>query len=149
MSGIEVAIDIEATPAQVWAVVEDVGRHVEWMDDAVAIHFTSPHRQGPGTTFDCDTKVGPLRLTDKMEITEWSPGRTMGVRHVGLVTGSGRFTLTARADGTTTFAWAEHLTFPWWLGGPVGAAVGGIALKAVWRRNLTNLKRLVEDGGTR
>ena len=24
-----------------------------------------------GTTFDCDTKIGPFALTDRMEITEW------------------------------------------------------------------------------
>ena len=71
----------------VWAAVEDVGSHVEWMADAEAIRFTSASTSGVGTTFECDTKVGPLRLTDLMEITRWEPGKAMGVRHVGLVTG--------------------------------------------------------------
>ena len=34
---------------------------------------------GVGTAFDCDTKVGPLRLTDKMTITRWDPAEAMGV----------------------------------------------------------------------
>lgn len=144
MTGIRVATVIDADPAQVWGVVEDVGSHVDWMEDAVAIRFTSQNRQGVGTAFDCETKVGPIRLTDKMEITEWIPQRSMGVRHVGMVTGTGRFTIEASPAGHTTFSWAEHLTFPWWLGGPVGAVVGGAALKLVWRRNLRNLKRIVE-----
>jgi hypothetical protein len=144
MVGIRVETLINATPDEVWDAVDDVGRHVEWMEDAVAIHFTSDTTDGVGTTFDCDTKVGPFRLTDKMEITDWVPGRTMGVRHVGLVTGSGAFTLAPAPGGRTTFSWAESLTFPWWLGGPVGAFVGGGALKLIWRRNLKNLKQIVE-----
>ncbi len=43
------------------------------------------------------------------------------------------------------FAWDEELHFPWWLGGPVGELIGGkVVLGALWRRNLRNLKRLVE-----
>ena len=36
---------------------------------------------------------GRSTLVDRMEVTEWRTGRSMGVRHDGLVTGSGRFTL--------------------------------------------------------
>ena len=70
----------------------------------------------------------------------------MGVRHEGLVTGEGRFTLTAVGEGRTEFAWAERLRFPWWMGGPVGGAIGAPVLKAIWRRNLRRLKALVEAG---
>ena len=94
MSRVSVAVEIEATPARVWEVVEPIENHVDWMADAVAIRVTSSHNRGIGVTFDCDTKVGPLKLTDKMEIVEWLPGSAMGVRHSGIVTGAGRFTLT-------------------------------------------------------
>jgi carbon monoxide dehydrogenase subunit G len=146
MPRIEVATTIEAPPDAVWAHVEDVGTHVDWMADAEAIRFTSNQTSGVGTTFDCDTKVGPLKLTDAMAITEWEPGRSMGVRHEGLVTGEGRFTLTAEGKGRTRFAWAEQLRFPWWMGGPVGGALGAPVLKAIWRKNLKRLKALVEAG---
>ena len=147
MAGIVVSIDIDATPAQVWQVVEPVEHHVDWMHDAVAIRFTGEQTRGVGTEFLCDTKVGPLKLVDRMEITEWSPGEAMGVRHTGLVTGSGTFTLTPIDLGRRTrFTWAETLVFPWWMGGPVGAFVGGkIVLAAIWRRNLRGLRRQVEQ----
>ena len=45
-------------------------------------------RSGVGTRFECDTKIGPITLTDVMEITEWKPGKAMGVRHTGLITGT-------------------------------------------------------------
>lgn len=145
--GIVVSIEIDAPPATVWDVVEPVERHVDWMHDAVAIRFQTDQTRGVGTRFLCDTKVGPIKLVDQMEITEWEPGEVMGVRHTGIVTGSGRFTLTSLDLGRRTrFTWAEELTFPWYLGGPIGAFIGGkIVLAAIWRRNLRNLKRIVEQ----
>jgi uncharacterized protein YndB with AHSA1/START domain len=146
MAGIIVSTEIDATPARVWEVVEPVERHVDWMHDAVAIRFTTDQTRGTGTQFLCDTKVGPLKLVDRMEITEWVPGEVMGVRHTGIVTGSGRFTLTPIDLGRRTrFTWQESLTFPWWMGGPLGAFVGGkVVLRSIWKRNLRNLRRIVE-----
>ncbi len=146
MARIRVGVEIDATPQQVWQVVEPVERHVDWMHDAVAITFTTEQTRGVGTTFVCDTKVGPLRLADRMELTEWLPGEAMGVRHTGMVTGEGRFTLTPiDLARRTRFTWEETLRFPWWMGGPLGAFVGGrIVLAAIWRRNLRGLKRLIE-----
>lgn len=146
MAGVHVEIEIDAPPARVWEVLEPVERHVDWMHDAVAIRFETDQTRGVGTRFLCDTKVGPLTLVDRMEITEWVPGAAMGVRHTGVVTGTGRFTLTPiDLDRRTRFAWAEELRFPWWMGGPLGALVGGrVVLRPIWRRNLRALKRLVE-----
>jgi hypothetical protein len=140
-----VSATYDATPDEVWAAVEDVGSHVDWMEDAVAIHFTSDSTSGVGTTFDCETKVGPFRLTDRMEITRWSPGRAMGVRHVGLVTGTGEFRISSRSRGRRTrFVWTEQLHFPWWMGGPLGAIAARPVLRHVWRTNLRNLRAIVE-----
>lgn len=151
MARITVSTTIHASPAAVWAAVEDVGSHVEWMADAEAIRFTSDHTSGVGTTFECDTKVGPLRLTDLMEITRWEPGRAMGVRHVGLVTGEGVFTLSPvgsrlRRRSATRFEWSERLVFPWWMGGPIGGLVGGRIMRLIWKGNLRRLKAIVEGG---
>jgi hypothetical protein len=144
---IRVSTVIGASPGRVWDDVKDIASHVSWMEDAVAIRFTSSRRSGVGTAFDCDTRVGPLRLTDRMEVTEWRPRRSMGIRHVGLVTGTGRFTLRRRPRGRTRFTWEERLVFPWWMGGPVGGLVGGQVLRLVWKRNLRNLKRRLESAG--
>jgi hypothetical protein len=142
---IRVSIDIAAPVQKVWDIVEPIERHIDWMADAVAIRFQTEQTRGTGTKFFCDTKVGPIKLVDVMTITAWEPGKVMGVTHTGVVTGTGEFTLEAIDASNTRFTWTEKLMFPWWLGGPLGALVGGqIVMKAIWRRNLRKLKKLVE-----
>jgi carbon monoxide dehydrogenase subunit G len=132
---IRVSTVIPAAPSRVWEDVRDLASHVEWMADAESIRFTSERTSGPGTTFDCETRVGPIHTTDRMEVTEWDEGRAIGVRHVGLVAGAGRFTLEPEGAGTR-FTWDEELQMPWWLGGRLAAPV----LRWVWRRNLRRLR---------
>ena len=145
MASIRVSRDIAAPIERVWREVEPIENHVQWMADAESIAFVSDQRRGVGTAFTCRTKVGPIHLTDKMRITRWEPQRAMGVEHVGLVTGSGVFALEALGPGVTRFVWEETLRFPWWLGGPLGALVGGkIVLRGIWRGNLRRLAALCE-----
>lgn len=146
MARIRVSTVIDAPPARVWDEVRIIERHVDWMADAERITFVGSRRSGVGTAFDCLTKVGPIRLTDRMEITEWREGRLMGVRHTGLVTGRGRFTISRARGGRTRFTWDERLRFPWWLGGPIGGIFGGVVMRGIWKRNLRVLKNLVEGG---
>ncbi len=145
MGRIRVSTVINAAPATVWDEVRHIDRHVEWMADAESIRFTGDQTDGAGTRFDCVTKVGPIRLTDKMLITEWQPGKRMGVRHEGLVTGTGFFTLARIRRDRTRFTWEEQLVFPWWMGGPVGGVVGGQIMRIIWKKNLRVLKVLVES----
>lgn len=135
---ITVEVEIPAPPDQVWAAVEDLSTHTEWMADAERITFVTDQRAGVGTELDCLTVVGPLRTTDRIRVTEWEPGAVMGIEHRGAVTGRGRLTLDA-SPGGTTFRWSEALTFPWWLGGALGEIAGKPVLIRVWRRNLTRL----------
>lgn len=146
MSRIRVSAYYEAPPAEVWRVLEPIESHVDWMADAERIRFVTEQTRGVGTRFECVTRVGPIHLTDRMEITEWEPARAMGVRHEGLVTGTGRFTLEPLDDARRTrFTWEEDLTFPWWLGGRLGERVGGQhVMRRIWRGNLERLRTLVE-----
>ena len=97
----------------------------------------------PGTTFECLTRIGPFRTNDGMIVTEWEPGRVMGIEHRGLFTGTGRFTLEPVGRAQTCFTWTEEIHFPWWMAGPVGARGAQPILQRVWRANLERLARLV------
>ena len=139
MARLRVSVVLDAPRSRVWDDLSDISTHVEWMHDAVALRFTSPSTHGVGTTFDCDTRVGPFRLTDRMEITRWVPRRAMGVRHTGIVTGDGVIRLRRRRRGRTKLVWSERLTFPWWLGGPIGAWFAVPVLWLVWRGSMRTL----------
>ena len=146
MGSIELSVDVAADQPATWAVLADVGHHHRWMEDAVSIRFEGDQREGEGTVFYADTRIGPLRTTDRMVITAWSDERQMSVRHEGAVTGEGTFALEPTADGGTTVYWREQLNFPWWFAGRLGEAVAKPILSWVWRRNLANLARLVDAG---
>ena len=139
---IELCTEIPVPPDDVWAVVEQIQTHPRWMADAERITFVGPQMHGVGTEFECLTVIGPLRTTDRMRVTEWEPGIAMGIEHHGAVSGRGRFTLAATADGTH-FCWREVLTFPWWMGGPIGERAAKPVFERVWRANLDRLRRYV------
>lgn len=120
---------------QVWEELRHIDRHVTWMLDAASITFEGDQREGVGTTFHCVTKIGPLRTTDIMTVTQWEEGRRMGVAHRGLVTGEGVFTLTQTGRGTL-LEWEEDLTMPWQFLGPVGAFLARPLFRLVWTGNL-------------
>lgn len=112
-----------------WADLADVASHAEWMRDADAVRLE-------GLSIEADTRFGPFRLTDRMEITEWRPGVAIGVRHVGIVSGEGRFSLEAVGPGLTRVIWDERLRFPWLLGGVVGERVARPIFRSLFRANL-------------
>jgi polyketide cyclase/dehydrase/lipid transport protein len=146
-SGVVVAVStVTAAPrSAVWAELERIEDHVRWMADATAIRFTGSRTRGVGTTFECDTRVGPWRMTDDMEITGWEPGSSMGVVHHGVVTGRGRFTLEDGPGPATTIRWEEELHFPPKWGGGIGARVARPVLAALWRGNLRRLRSRIES----
>ena len=48
---IRVSTIVDASPAEVWADVQDISSHVEWMADATAIRFLGGQTSGAGTRF--------------------------------------------------------------------------------------------------
>lgn len=145
---ITVSADYDVSPARLWDLLEPIESHVDWMADAESIEFVSSQRRGVGTRFICVTKIGLIRLRDLMSVTEWEPERRLGVRHEGLVTGSGVFVLEPLDGGRRTrFTWTEELSPRWWMGGAIGERLVLRPLFGViWRRNLKRLRRLVEPG---
>lgn len=138
MVGIMVATIIPAAPAAVWDELAALERHAEWMAEAERIEFTGEQRSGVGTGMEVVTRVGPLRTVDRMVVDRWEEGRVIGVIHRGLVAGEGLFTLEAVAAGCR-LTWQEHLRFPWFLGGRLGAWLAKPVLRRIWAANLDRL----------
>ncbi len=136
---LRVAITVDAPIDVVWAELADLGSHSEWMADAVAIRFIGSQRSGVGTRMEVPTRVGPMRTTDELVVTEWQPRRALAVEHRGAISGAGRFTLRRKRRGRTRVEWRERVRFPWWLGGLVGEQAARPVLRRIWRRNLARL----------
>ena len=165
---IRVSTVIDAQADRVWDDVRQIARHVEWMKDAVSIEFdddghndpasgpssadssdgpvgegpdnsNDPRREGVGVRFSCRTRVGPIVLNDRMEVTEWTDGRLIGIRHQGLVTGEGQLRINPVDDTRTEVVWEEQLVFPARMGGPIGARLARPVLRRIWTSNLSRL----------
>jgi len=138
---VHVSVDIPAAQQAVWDDVSVLTSHVEWMGDAEAIGFVTDRHEGVGTAFDCVTRIGPIRVVDRMTVTEWDEPWRIGIRHDGHVTGHGQFTLAAIGAARTRFRWDESLVLPWWLGGRIAGPLAAYVLGRVWRANLRRLAR--------
>ena len=140
MVDVRISMEMPFERERVWEELAQLEEHAEWMLDATAIRFEGGQHRGVGTRFECDTKFGPLRLTDLMEVTEWEHGEKIGVRHSGAVSGTGRFTLRDIPGSGTRVEWQESLVFPWWLGAALGAQLAKPLFVAVWKGNLRRLR---------
>lgn len=144
MLPIVVSVMVDAPLWRVWEALADLPSHTEWMADAEAIEFPAGHGTGEGTVMLVDTRVGPFRLEDRLEITQWEEPETIGVDHRGLVRGTGSFHLSPMAGGIRV-TWREDLRFPWWLGGPLAALVARPVLSLIWAGNLRRFRSMVEE----
>jgi uncharacterized protein YndB with AHSA1/START domain len=129
----------------VWAAVERIESHTEWMKDAVSITFEGDQRAGVGAAFSCLTRVGPLHTTDHFVVTRWEPPTLMGIDHRGAVKGDADFRLRAIDRATTEFCWEERLRFPWWLGATLGEQAGKPILERLWSGNVERLRSSIES----
>jgi hypothetical protein len=141
---IEISTVINKPLNVVWDEVKIMENHVNWMEDAVKIDILSENNSGLKTKMNVLTKVGPITLNDIITVTEWKEKESIGVIHEGIVTGEGVFYLTSLDESKTKFQWVEILKFPFYLGGPLGEIFGGLILKLIWKKNLKNLKEIIE-----
>lgn len=139
-----VSVDIAVPIERVWAEAADLASHSEWMADTESIEILTGPKLGIGTQMIAATKVGPFRTNDTMEVVAWEEGKSIGVRHTGLITGEGRFILDETPQGTR-FTWTEILSFPWYLGGPVTALVAKLVLQRIWLRNLERFRNRLDS----
>jgi carbon monoxide dehydrogenase subunit G len=135
MSNIQVFIDIDRPLIDVWDQVSRLEDHAHWMGDVDSITFDEGQVSGVGTTMNVLTRVGPFTTTDVIVVEEWNPPHSIVVSHQGLISGRGAFHLEP-LGAQTRFTWRESLSFPWYLGGGITAAVARPILARIWRANL-------------
>jgi uncharacterized membrane protein len=135
---------IDAPIERVWDEIADIEGQPRWMHDMKAVRLTSPPPVGVGTTGIATVRVFGIAVTDPVTITEFEPPTRFGLRHEGVVGGSGFITLERGADGTTTIVrWDERLIAP--ALPHLGAAVFERVFGPIFQADLFRLRDLVES----
>jgi hypothetical protein len=142
MARVTVTQHIPRDSGIVWERLADLADHPSWMKDAKSLTFTTGQHSGVGTRMEVLTRIGPFTTLDVMEVTSWEEGRAIGVRHTGLVRGTGLLSVEPDGGGANVM-WDEDLRFPWWLGGRVTAWLARPVLRRVWRGNLARFAVLL------
>jgi Polyketide cyclase / dehydrase and lipid transport len=138
---IKISQKVNAPSEVLWTKLSDLASHPTWMKDAESLEFLTNQESGVGAKMRVPTRVGPFRTTDILEITGWVEDESITVRHEGLVKGEGKFTISGD-DQASLIKWEEALTFPWWMGGPIGEWFAHPILRLIW---VGNLKRFANQ----
>jgi carbon monoxide dehydrogenase subunit G len=136
---------VKADPSRIWDVLSDWEGQARWMPDVSWIRAVGSER-GLGARLNVRTKVFGIPLaTDEIRVTAWEPPTRMAVDHVGLVMGVGEWHLEPTEDGTR-FTWSEDFRIPPPVLGDLALWIYSPFQRAMLRRSIRNLKRLVETG---
>jgi uncharacterized protein YndB with AHSA1/START domain len=72
---VEIAVEIERSPDEVWAFVSDFERLPQWLEEFEAVTKESQRSVGEGTVFRYTLAPGHRSAT--IEIVDWEPGRRL------------------------------------------------------------------------
>ncbi|GAB1818486.1 SRPBCC family protein [Herbidospora sp. RD11066] len=141
-----VSAEADVPAERLFSVMTDWPRHREWMllTDA---KVTRGDGVGVGTRLSAFTGVGPVGFTDTMEVTAYTPGSRVEVRHTGaLVRGGGVFHVEPLPEGRSRVEWVEDLELPFGALGRLGWVVARPVFAAALRVSLERLTRLAAKG---
>ena len=129
MVELRVGVDIDATPAQVFAGLTDWARQGEWMP-GTAVRVVKGGGDAVGDEIVARTAIPlwtRLGFDDPMRITGWEQPVRCEVLHLGrVVRGAGVFEVQALETGGSRYTWIE------WVDPPLGM-IGQLGLRAARR----------------
>lgn len=135
---IEVDIEVDATAAEVWAVLGDVTLQPEWIQSVDRVG------NDDDGVFEVAHRLGPLRLSCRSSVLERLENERLSIDHAGDFSGSSRFTLTPHGS-RTTLTWREERRSKVSFRRRVASAALQPVLRRSCRASLVALKALVED----
>jgi hypothetical protein len=140
-----VPVDVAAPAEAVWHRVTDWARQGDWMLGTRVRPTSGGDGRRLGATLEAVTGVGPLGVTDRMEIVEWTPPRRCVVRHLGrVVRGEGVFEVLPLGVGRSRFRWSELLDLPLGRLGTLGWPLVRPAFRAGMAFSLRRMERQCE-----
>lgn len=140
-----VPVDVQAPAEDLWRTVTDWPGQGEWMLGTRVEVRSSGDGRYLGAALSAVTGIGPVGVTDTMEIVEWDPPRRCVVRHTGrVVRGEGVFEVVALGPERSRFLWSELLDLPLGAVGRAGWPLVRPAMRAGVEHSLRRMARLCE-----
>ncbi len=147
MAEIEQSIDIDAPPERVWAVLNDLDRLGEWVEEHRGFPEGAPGELREGVAYTQTVRAAGQDVDIAWRVVEHDEPRRLAFDGDGPAGSSAtlRYVLEPRGDGATRMAYATSFELP---GGPLGGIVGRAAAPGEddARGTLDRLKALVERG---
>lgn len=146
MKQVELAIDIYAPVADIWAVLTDPDRFSEWITGIQSIEILTEGDYGVGTRYHVTAGDGDRTVDWTVEITGLEPEQRIDFTYTGDVEGTGGWLIEAREDDegywVTSFdafvppgGWLVKFLSRFWIDN---------AARASRRESLERLKELIE-----
>lgn len=146
MKRVELAIDIAASPGEIWAVLTDPAGFPEWIEGMQSVEILTEGDYGVGTRYRASAGSGQRTVEWTVEITGLEPERRIDFAYTGGVEGSGGWLIEPDDDGVrywvTSFdefappgGWLVKLLSKLWLDN---------AARAARRASLERLKEMLE-----
>lgn len=139
------SIMISAPPEQVWEVVSNPERALNFMAGVTRWEVDSPQPTGLGARYRVLFRVGSAEVGGLIEVVEWSPGRELAWTSVTGIDQRGRWRLRDRgAQGTRVEIRLAYGVAGSGLAGWLAERIAAPAVSGRLRRSLQHLKRIVE-----
>ena len=82
MAPITHSVEINRSPEEVFAYLDDLARHKEWQDQIVSSKVNTEGPTKVGTTVTETRRFGKREMTQTWEVTEYEPPRTFSFRGI-------------------------------------------------------------------
>lgn len=140
-----VPVDVAAPAEAVWRAVTDWEGQGDWMLGTRVAVVSEGDGRRLGARLSAVTGMGPLGVTDTMEIVEWDPPKRCVVRHTGkVVRGDGVFEVAELGAERARFLWSELLDLPLGVLGRIGWPVVRPVFRAGVAYSLRRMARRCE-----
>jgi uncharacterized membrane protein len=139
------SIEVSAPPEDVWRLIADPSRYLEFMSGVTRWEVVSPQPSGLGARYKMLLQVGSAEVGGLIEVVEWREPRDMAWSSVTGVDQRGRWRVRERGPGRTHVE--LRLSYGVAGGGLFGALAERVAARTVHghlRRTVAQLKRSVE-----
>lgn len=144
-AAIRTVVTIDAPIEDVWAILADIERQPEWMHDLKEVRLTTPPPIGAGTRGVGRVRAFGISVTDPVVVTAFEPPTHFGIRHDGMVSGTGDIRLESNAGAVTVVTWDETLHTR--LLPHLGSRVLATVFRPIFVADLHRLALLVEASG--